>query len=309
MEVLILGGGGFIGKALALHLLNNNYQIKISTRAKNKQSEQENIKYLFWDGHSENELAEIAQHSEIIINLIGENLAGGRWTKQRKEVLLNSRVKSGTALVNVLPKLPKVKTILQASAVGYYGFWTDEETPVVGESAKVGSDFLAKICFEWENCLKKIDSDQLNYYILRFAPVLGNGGMLNKLIPPFKMYLGGIPGSGKQPISWIYIDDLLRAVTFILEQNNLSKLSSGSAFNLSSPGFCNMEEFIKNLAKVMKKPAIFPIPAFMLKLMYGEMAESTILGGQFAKPELLTSLGFEFNYPQIEMALQKVFDT
>ncbi len=306
MNILILGGTGFIGSAIAKYLLAENYQVAVSTRQNRLHGKSINsVKHFFWDGDDCLDLEEVASNYNVIINLIGENLSDGRWTNDRKESIITSRIKATTALSKVLPKLKNIQVLLQASAVGYYGYWEEEsKAPIVNEDSPLGSDFLAQTCNKWENSIELTNMPQeFRHCTMRFAPVLGNGGMIKQLLPPFKMLAGGIPGHGRQPISWIHINDLAKAMSFLIKNENAK-----GVFNFSAPNPCTMQEFIISMANIINKPYAFPLPSSLLRLLYGEMARSIILGGQRAYPKHLHDLGFEFDFPNIKPALQDIFE-
>ncbi len=310
MQILILGGTGFIGKYLASELIAKGHTVLISGRrqAQETDTEAQNVPHVVqWDGENFEQLCEIAKDAEVIINLVGENIAASRWTKARKEQILQSRINACSALCQFLSTASKLKVVLQASATGYYGYWDEEsKSPVCVESSPNGPDFLAEVCQKWEEALSSCQNHNVRLCFMRFAPVLGyggQGGFLAKLLPPFQMYAGGIPGSGLQAFSWIHIHDLCLALTFLMENEKCQ-----GAFNFSAPAPCTMEEFIVTLANTIDRPYSIPMPATMLKLMFGEMAESTMIGGQRAIPQALLDQGFLFEYPNIKIALENIFE-
>lgn len=300
MQILILGGSGFIGTALGKKLLAQGHSLTVTTR--NKRENTGSIQYFQWNGRDIASLVDCLENKDIVINLIGENIAGGRWTESRKQAIVSSRVEAGEALAKALSQNSSVHTLIQGSASGYYGYWDNMEAPQCTEKAPFGQGFLASTCIKWEQSIADLKGSDIRTCIIRTAPVFGHGGMLAKLLPVFKMGVGGVVGSGKQPLSWIHIDDLTSAIEFLIENRELSGI-----FNLASPENCSMKDFTHAFGKALNRPTFLPVPGFALHILFGSMAEETILNGQKAYPQALLDAGFTFKYVKPQEALNNLF--
>lgn len=250
-------------------------------------------------------MVSILEGSDAVINLIGENISGQRWSPVVKKRILESRLRAGNALVTacrVLEKKPEV--CIQASATGYYGTWEDvESAPLCGEDMPSGTSFLAEVARRWEDSTAALEDMGVRRCIIRTAPVLGpGGGVLARLSPWFKVYLGGFVGRGNQPFPWIHIEDEVAAMLFLLDTSGLN-----GAFNLVSPDLRSMDMFISTLAMTLNRPVFFRIPSFLLRFGLGEMAQEVLLTGQKAVPLKLEEHGFVFSYPTLETALESIF--
>jgi len=257
----------------------------------------ETIPLLRSDFEDEKLLTEKLKKCNGVINLAGEPIVK-RWSESYKKRLYSSRVETTLKIVGVFNKLNYFpEFLISASAVGIYG-----DGVVCGENCdNFRNDFLGKLCVNWENAAFKL-KDRTRVCVLRIGVVLGkNGGIIKKISPIFKLGLGGRLGSGKQGFSWVHIGDLCNMVDFLIENKNLSGI-----FNAVSPNPLTNKEFTEAMAKVLKRPAIFPVPAFALKLLFKEGA-ILLLEGQKAVPERFLSAGFDFSYPEIHSALRQVF--
>lgn len=255
------------------------------------------IRYLGWDAESTEGWGDVVNEVDVIVHLAGENLAEGRWTDARKQRIRDSRVLSGHALRDAVEQADnKPGVLIQASAVGYYGPRKDE---MVDESAGPGSDFLAQICFEWEAATASVEGLGVRRAIARTGIVLSpEGGALPRMLLPFKLFAGGKIGSGNQWWPWIHMDDEVRALRFLIDQEEAT-----GPFNLAAPNPVKNKEFAKTLGTVMGRPSMFPVPSPALSAAFGEMS-TVLLDGQRAIPKRLTELGFEFKYPELEEALK-----
>ncbi len=300
MKIVIIGGTGFIGSYLYDKLSLMGHQPFVCSR---RDLSAETCKeYKIWDGQSVEQLYYIIKDVDAVINLAGENIASGRWTKARKEKILNSRLNVTQALAEVLKQPTNAKIIIQGSASGYYGYYNDmQSAPHSTESSVKGDGFLAEVCEKWESAIRVIDTDKIRLCIMRTAPVLGNGGMLDKMLPLYWYGLGGVVGSGNQPFSWIHIDDMASAIVHLINNDELQ-----GVFNMSAPYYSSMRELAKTIGKVINKPVILPIPGMALKLLYGQMADEMILNGQIVIPKALEDSGFKYKYPKIELALKNI---
>jgi uncharacterized protein (TIGR01777 family) len=234
---------------------------------------------------------------DVVINLAGASIFV-RWTEENKKIIRNSRVYTTRHLVEALAAAPErqTKLLLSTSAIGYFGDRGDEE---LTDDSPSGDDFLAKLAQEWEVEALKAQDIGVRVAITRFGIVLGRGGgILEKLVPLFKSFVGGPVGSGKQWFSWIDQTDQLRAFLFVLEHPTLA-----GAINFTSPQPVRNAELAKALGKVLNRPSWMPTPAFIIKMVMGEFAE-VVLGGQKVLPKKLLEAGFTFEYPSIEASLR-----
>lgn len=279
MQILITGASGFIGSALVSFLETKGHQVGRLTR-KEPPPNLENF--------------------DAVVHLAGENIFG-RWTKTKKDKILNSRVKGTKLLCETLAKLKQPPNVLiSASAIGYYGNRGDE---ILNEESAPGSDFLAQVCREWEGATKTAKDKGIRVVNLRFGIVLGKeGGALKQMLLPFKLGLGGKMGNGHQWMSWIALDDLLNVILFAIEKENLQ-----GPVNAVSPNAVTNAEFTKALGRALNRPTIFPLPAFAAKLVFGEMAEALLLSSARVLPNKLIDTGFQFRYPEIDSAFEKLF--
>lgn len=235
---------------------------------------------------------------DAVVHLAGENIAGRRWNDDFKRRILNSRVQGTRLLAETLAGLEmKPSVMVSASATGIYGSRGDEE---VDELAPSGNGFLAEVCREWEAAAQLAHDADIRLVKLRIGPVLSpKGGALAKMLPPFKLGLGGVIGSGRQYFSWIALDDLVSAIVFALETESLV-----GPVNAVAPGAVTNRQFTKTLGRVLGRPTIFPMPAFAARLAFGEMADEMLLGGVRVAPHELTAANFQFALPTLEPALR-----
>jgi len=295
MKIFITGGTGFIGKRLTQALLKEGHTLFILTRSKTGKTDTENIKYVEGNPSFPGRWQEVIKDCDAIANLVGETI-GQRWNDEVKKRIRESRIDATRNIVNAIPEGKNI-TLISTSAVGYYGFHDDEE---IDETFPPGNDFLANVAKDWEEEALKAKDKGARVIITRFGIVIGeNGGLLEKLIPIFKSYVGGPIGNGNQWFSWVYIDDLVKAYLFLLHSKELT-----GPFNITSPKPVRNKEFTKALAKALGVFAIFPIPAFAIKLVMGEFAEYSIKG-QRVIPKRLLELGFQFDVSDIHDALKR----
>lgn len=301
-RIVIAGGTGFIGRALTNSLIAAGYQVSILTRnpAENRNLCGSAVNLVSWDAMGTAEVDNVLRGAFALINLAGQSIAGGRWTNRRKKSLVESRVNTGKALAKALKKgKNKPEVFIQASGIGYYGDKGEQE---ITEAAPVGGGFLCDLCQEWEGITKLIEAQSIRCLIVRIAPVLGaSGGMLAKVIPSFRYFAGGCPGSGRQWFSWIHIDDLVGGLRFLLENQNLQGI-----YNLAAPEPLRAGDFYRLLGRELHRPCYFPLPGFLLKLVLGEMAEEMLLVSQRVVPQKLLQGGFKFSYPRAEMAMENI---
>ena len=233
MRVIILGGSGFIGRALTQALISRGDEVVVPTRHVPAATPSTGPEYQLWDGQDHSSLSQLLNGADAVINLLGENIAANRWSSVQKERIISSRLLAGQALVIALQMpIVKPKVLIQASAIGYYGFWPENASaPDCTEDSPAGSGFLATTTIQWERSTQQAEHLGLRRCIIRTAPVLGlGGGMLAKLLPVFQLGLGGPVGTGRQPFAWIHLDDEVAAILFLLDHEELS-----GPFNLVAP--------------------------------------------------------------------------
>jgi len=301
MRVVITGGSGLIGRSLSRELANAGCEVIVLSRRASqiRESFEPHARTVHWDALTSNGWLKFAENAAIV-NLAGENIGSGRWTPEKKYRIVRSRLNAANAVVEAVNKTSKKPTvIIQASGIGYYGHRGDE---VLDENSSGGTGFLADIAEQWEQAIQPVCNSNLRCVIIRIAPVLASdGGFMARVLPPFRMFLGGHPGPGIQWFPWIHIEDLTAAIHFLIEDRNLT-----GVFNLTSPNPVLAKDFYDTLGKIMNRPAICPMPAFILKVLLGEMATELLLSGQKALPARLISAGYKFKYPDAESALQDI---
>jgi hypothetical protein len=300
--IIISGGTGFIGRALASELTESGYAVAVLTRDPQRASALfgNRARPVGWDGRTSNGWLKLASGAFGIVNLAGENIGAGRWTAERKQKISRSRVDAGRAIMDAVEKSPeKPRSLIQASAVGYYGPRADEE---LDESASSGKGFLADLTRTWEDSTVGAADLGVRRAVVRSGLVMdGDGGVLPRFLGQFKLLAGGPLGSGRQWISWIHRRDEVEAIRFLLEREDLD-----GVFNLTAPAPRTMKEFARTLGRVLKRPAWVPVPAFLLRLLFGQMAEETLLSGQRVLPRALLKAGFRFSYPELGKALSDI---
>jgi len=303
MKIVIAGGTGLIGSKLVKRLTDDGNSVIILTRGTKKSPLQDNdrIKYVQWNPAIVGSWTGHLSHADAVINLSGESIAGKRWSDKQKEKIIQSRIIPTGTLVSGMEQIsPRPGLLLNASAVGYYGNVEDGE---VDESYPAGNDFLAKTCELWEKESLKASALGVRVVNLRTGLVLSReGGALPRLLQPFRFFVGGHFGSGNQWVPWIHIDDLVSAICFILVKYEIYGPVNGV-----SPSPVTMKQFSKILGKVMGRPSAIPVPAFVLKLMLGEMAVM-LLAGQKAVPKKLLNYGFQFQFTQLDEALKNLLN-
>ncbi len=293
MKVLIAGASGLIGSALIQPLAAEGAEVTRLVRSTPKPGEIE------WHPNQDAMDPARLEGFDATINLAGENVAAGRWTEDQKRKIHDSRVNGTHLLSEAMAKLAtRPRVFLCASATGFYG---DREDEVLDEHSDSGGGFLAGVCREWEKATEPAVAAGVRVVNLRFGVILsGEGGMLAKLLTPFKMGMGGKVGSGKQFISWVAIDDVVSAIKLALNDETFR-----GPVNVVSPNPVTNEVFTKTLGHVLSRPTALAMPAFAARLAFGEMADETLLASQYVVPKRLSDAGFEFKYPELEGALRR----
>lgn len=290
MNILISGASGLIGSALVPQLENHGHNILKLTRNKKLQDS------IVWDPAQGILNLPTSPTIDAVIHLAGENIAEGRWTKKKKERILSSRI-DGTSLISqrlaALGVKPKV--MLSASGIGFYGSQGDK---VLTEADYAGEGFLVDVSRDWEASTLPAQEAGIRVVHMRIGPVLSTeGGALKRMLPSFRFGLGATLGSGRQYMSWILIDDIVRAMDFLLVHDGLS-----GPVNLCSPHPVTNREFTRTLAKALKRPALFRVPAVVLRILFGELSVE-LLSSTKALPDRLLKEGFQFSYPELDRGL------
>jgi uncharacterized protein len=293
-KILITGASGLIGKRLTDLLLKKGYQVSHLSRS----SKSGRVPSFVWDVDKDEMDSKALEGVDAIIHLAGAGVADKRWTKSRKEEILMSRVKSTELLHNTLLATPNtVKAVVSASAIGYYGFQFNEE---LTEESKPGADFLAKVTNQWEAEVDKLAALKIRVVKLRIGIVLSEkGGALVEMAKPIRWGVGSPLGTGSQYISWIHLDDLCEMFIHAIDTDQMN-----GAFNAVSGNWVTNEEITKAIARELKKPLWLPnVPAFVLKIIVGEMA-AIVLGGSKVTADRIKGTGFKFIYDKLEAALE-----
>jgi uncharacterized protein (TIGR01777 family) len=295
MKILITGASGLIGKALQKSFAEKGYEMLLATRKKPEKSNE-----IQWDtekGFADGDLPQI-ENLDAIIHLAGENIAG-RWTDEKKRRLMDSRVLGTRNIVETIYKLAaKPKVLINASATGIYG---DRDDEIMTEESAAGDTFLAEIGKNWEAEAVVAENFGVRLVLLRTGIVLAkDGGALAQMLTPFKFGLGGTIGSGKQWMSWIALEDVVRIVNFALENENLN-----GAINVVAPNPATNKDFTDALGSVVHRPTFLPLPAFAVNLAFGEMGDALLLDSTRVVPKKLEDAGFTFNYPDLKAALEQ----
>lgn len=300
MRLVLTGGTGFIGNALRESLVQKGHEVVVFTRRSSLEN-QPGIRTRFcrWNppegGAWEREL----EGMDGIVNLAGEPIVGKRWNGEQKQKIVESRIISTRALVSALKNARrKPFFLLNASAVGYYGPHGDEE---VTEDSRTGNDFLSETCKAWEVEALRAEDHGLRVIRLRIGIVLEKGGgALGKMLAPFQLGLGGPLGTSRQWMSWIHRKDLIGLIHFLIE-----KKEARGAVNGTAPEPVRMKEFSRTLGRVLHRPAFFPVPGLVLKILLGEMSD-VLLKGQRVLPKRALEWGYAFQFPRLEMALKEI---
>jgi uncharacterized protein len=301
MRIIIAGGSGLIGTSLTKSLLAAGQQVFILTRNPQIGRFINGAECILWDGCTTRGWGEVVSQADAIVNLAGENLGSGLWTKSRKERILISRVAAGKAIVDAIRQAnPRPKVMIQASAVGFYGPHGNE---LLTEESSAGSGFLADVCRGWEASSQPVEAMGVRRVVVRTGIVLSKQeGALQRMIFPFKLFVGGPLGNGRQGLPWIHLSDEVAGIRFLLENEKAQGI-----FNLSGPKPLSNTDFGRILAKVLKRPYWLPIPSFALRVLLGEMS-SLVLEGQYMLPQRLQEFGFHFKFETAESALRDLLE-
>ncbi len=308
MRVLIAGGSGLIGSRLTAMLAANGDSVTILSRNPGRViGMPSGVRVMQWDGRTIQPWAKEIENTDAVINLTGENISGEglfptRWTKERKARLLSSRLNSGQVLTKAIQQAShKPFVFIQASGMGYYG---SKRNKVLTEMDGAGDDFLASLSVQWEASSAHVETMGVRRVIVRNGIVLSTkGGALLPILLPYRLFVGGRIGTGRQIYSWIHIDDEVAAIQFLIQNDGAQ-----GAFNLTAPNPLTNDEFGKTIARVMKRPHYLPLPSFAMQLAFGEVA-SVVLEGERVLPARLLQLGFDFRFPTLDLALIDLLKT
>ena len=300
MKILISGGTGFIGLKLIEELKNEGHEIFGLTRnVENAQKKDADVIWISWKSH--NEIFDLKPYGKIdaVINLVGENIAGKRWTNEQKKVLYNSRVEATRSICSSIKESQgKVDVFVSTSAIGIYGNRQSEE---IHEKSLTVDDFIGTLCKDWESALTSNSDVYDRHVIIRVGLVLGkNGGMIEKLLPIFQLGIGGKLSHGNQYMSWVHLDDICRIFIKAINDSSMDGVYNGTA-----PFPVTNKEFTQSLGDVLRKPTLFPVPKLALKVVLGEVAEHVLSGARII-PKKLKEDNFHFIYPTLETALKDV---
>lgn len=296
-KIVVTGATGLIGRELCKQLSLRGDELTIFSTNVEKAKillpfAKEVVKWKIFD----KDYSFFLEGKDAVIHLAGTSVAGKRWTQDYKKEIYDSRIKTTRNLVSSIEKCKqKPEIFISASAIGFYG---EREDSILTETSPVGNDFLSHVCADWEKTSEQLEMLNVRRAIVRTGIVLStDDGALKKMLLPFKLFIGGSLGNGKQWFSWIHLADIISLYLFLLDNQNLKGI-----FNAVSPQPVQMKTFAKTLGKVLHKPSLFPVPKFILKLVMGESA-TAILASQKVKPEALLKAGFEFKFEDLESAL------
>jgi len=288
VKIVVSGGSGFVGQPLVQRLLKRGDEVLVLSRDPTTVSAGRGIP---WSAVDE------VGSADVVINLAGENVGSGRWTAERKRRILESRLRATGALVDAMRRaLPKPRTFISASAVGFYGLRGDE---TLDENSPNGAGFLAEVTRRWEEIARSADG-MARVVIFRFGVVLArDGGALQKMLLPFRLGIGGPIGSGNHWMSWVDREDVLRAIEWAIDRPEVR-----GTYNITAPEPLRNRDFSRALGRALHRPSFMPVPGFMLRLIFGDMADEALLGGQRVIPACATREGFTFAYPTLDSSLR-----
>jgi uncharacterized protein (TIGR01777 family) len=298
LRVVIAGGSGFIGRQLSAGLVAEGHQVVVLSRGAMR-SPEPGVEVVPWDARSiSDDWMRPLRGAEAVVNLAGASIGSGRWTRRRKAEILSSRVDATAAIVQALGQMPAAErpgALINASGIDFYGDRGDE--PITEDSA-AGHSFLAGVCQQWEAAAKQAEPLGVRVVLVRTALVLGRGAPAFRLmVLPFRLYAGGPLGNGRQWFTWIQIDDLVGIYRLALENGALR-----GALNAVAPDVRRQREVAREIGRVMRRPAVMPAPAPLLRLALGDQSE-LLLHGRRALPQKVEQLGYRFRFPGLREAL------
>lgn len=306
MRVIITGGAGLIGRATAADLAGRGHEVIVLSRSpKLAEGLPAGVHVEGWDARTAAGWGHLADGAGAIINLAGENIGGSgffpdRWTDDKKRRILESRVHAGNAVVEAVRQARnRPDVVIQISGVDYY---PADETAEMTEDSPAADSFLGRVCQAWEGATAPVEELGVRRCVLRAGVVLAKDeGVLPRLALPFKLFAGGPIGSGRQPLPWVALDDVVSAIRFMIETPQ-----AGGVYNLVAPEALTNAEFGRALGRVLGRPSLLPAPAFAFKFAFGEVAQ-LVLEGRRVMPKRLLQAGFTFQYPRAEAALRHIY--
>lgn len=302
MKFIICGASGYLGKNLIKRLVAENHHIIALSRTPGRQNANTTpgLNWKKWKNEDYSDWIDEINKDAVIINLIGEQIAAKRWTEKRKKELLESRVNSGKLILNAIKSAAeKPAVLLQASAIGIYTSAQGEDTSVDEQSA-TGGNFISDLVVQWENSTGEAESLGIKRFVLRTGLVIGKESeLMKKFALPFKLFIGGPLGSGNQMMSWVHVDDFVESALYLINNN-----CESGAYNLTAPNPVTMKDFCKELGEYFKRPSWLPVPSIALKILFGQMAEQTMLTGEKVLPKALLESGYKFKYADLKSALK-----
>jgi len=299
MRIVIAGGTGFLGRALAERLLGGGHRVVLLGRDAAWSRGDSSLRAVQWTPNGEaGPWAAELDGADGVVNLAGAGIADRRWTTARKKLLLESRVQSTKSLVAGLRRSQTMPSVfIQGSAVGFYGAF--DNGPELDERSSPGTDFLAGVCVAWEAEAQPVSMMGTRLVVLRSGIALSHtGGALAKMLPPFRFFVGGRIGSGRQYLSWIHLDDWVGLVAWAIANPAVS-----GPVNACAPNPVPNREIARAIGRAVHRPSMAPVPAFVMKTMFGQMASDTLLRGQRVLPRRAIELGYQFRYPTIDQAM------
>jgi uncharacterized protein (TIGR01777 family) len=295
MKVLITGASGLIGSALQKSFDEKGYEMLLASRKEPKREYE--IQWSADTGFADEDLPRL-EGLDAVVHLAGENIAGFRWTDEKKKAIRDSRVHGTRTMIEAFARLEKKPEVfVSASAIGFYGDRGDDE---LTETSASGDTFLSEVCREWESESRRAEDMGIRTVLLRNGIVLSkDGGALATMLTPFKFGVGGVVGSGKQWMSWVSLDDVVSIINFAIENERIR-----GAINVTSPNPVTNEEFTKTLGEVLYRPTFLPLPEFAVNLVFGEMGDALLIDSTKVIPKRLRDAGFEFKCPDLKTAIE-----
>ena len=300
MKVLISGGSGFIGSHLVASLVNDGHDVVVLSRRPEPMNTARGVRYVTWDARSANgDWVKELSGAQAVVNLAGASIGSWPWTRQRMAELLSSRLSATAALVQALERTPaeqRPPVLVSASGIDYYGDRGDE---VITEESQAGDSFLARLSQQWETAAQKAEALGVRVVRIRTSMVFGREAFAFRLLTlPFRLFVGGPLGNGRQWFTWIHIDDIVGLYRLALEDPRVS-----GAVNAVAPDIRREGEVAKEIGRVLRRPALIPVPAFVLKLVLGKEAQ-LLLHGRRAEPATARSYGYQFRFGGLHEALE-----
>jgi uncharacterized protein (TIGR01777 family) len=297
MNILIAGGSGFLGSSLIKSFLTDGHKVYVLTRGSHAPT---GTQAVHWDAKTTSGWGHLVNEMDVVIHLTGKTLASWPWTSKTKREFHDSRVFPGLALAQAILEADRRPGIfVQQSGINHYGLHGD----LANESTPPADDFLAQLTVQWEEATKSVEELGVRRVVIRTAPVLGKGdGLMPLMALPVKLFVGGPLGSGKFAVPWIHINDWVRGVRHLIENEN-----ARGAYNFIAPIPTSNADFNRTLAGVLHRPYWFPTPAFLLRNLLGEMSV-LVLEGRFVQPKRLTESGYKFQFPGPREAFADIFD-